>query len=89
VLQPARRGTPPSPPADGNDFLEDARDLVDLLDEPVHVVAHSYGCIGTFLAVGQRPEHVPPLTLIEPPAFQLLVLQRPLCVSLSGSTEGW
>lgn len=72
LLEPARRGTPPSPPAEGNDFTVDARDIADLLDAPTHVVAHSYGCIGTLIAVGMRPENVTTLTLIEPPTFQVL-----------------
>lgn len=69
---PARRGTPPSPPAEGNDFAADAEDIAELIDAPTHVVAHSYGCIGTLLAVAERPGLVATLTLVEPPAYQLV-----------------
>jgi pimeloyl-ACP methyl ester carboxylesterase len=72
LLQPARRGTPPSPPAEGNDFAVDAQDIAGLLDVPAHVIAHSYGCIGTLIAVGMRPDNVTSLTLVEPPAYQVL-----------------
>jgi pimeloyl-ACP methyl ester carboxylesterase len=72
LLQPARRGTPPSPPAEGNDFAVDAQDIAGLLDAPAHVVAHSYGCIGTLIAAGRRPDNVTTLTLVEPPAYQVL-----------------
>lgn len=68
---PNRRGTPPSPPADGNDYAVDAEDIADLLDEPARVVAHSYGCIGALLAVRRRPAEVLSLTVVEPPVFQL------------------
>ncbi|UOY03175.1 alpha/beta hydrolase [Blastococcus sp. PRF04-17] len=72
MVLPARRGTPPSPPAEGNDFAADAEDIAELIDAPTHVVAHSYGCIGTLLAVAKRPGLVATLTLVEPPAYQLL-----------------
>jgi pimeloyl-ACP methyl ester carboxylesterase len=72
MVLPARRGTPPSPPAEGNDFAADAEDVAELIDAPTHVVAHSYGCIGTMLAVARRARHVSTLTLVEPPAYQLL-----------------
>jgi len=65
-----RRGYPPSPPAK-HDFEVDASDLAPLLDSRPHVVAHSYGVLGTLLAAARRPRHVRSLTLIEPPLYYL------------------
>jgi pimeloyl-ACP methyl ester carboxylesterase len=64
VLQ--RRGFGSSPATDGEDFEHDAADLCDLLGEPAHVVAHSYGAIGALLAATRRPGAVRSLTLVEP-----------------------
>ena len=68
LVLPFRRGYEPSPPADP-DFEVDARDLLDLLEEPVHVVGHSYGAVASLVAAGMRPESFRTLTVIEPPAF--------------------
>ena len=69
-----RRGYPPSPPPpEGRqDFDIDASDLVSLLDVRPHVVAHSYGVLGTLIAAARRPAQVRSLTLIEPPLFYLV-----------------
>jgi pimeloyl-ACP methyl ester carboxylesterase len=69
-----RRGYPPSPPpVDGRqDFERDAADIAALLDPRPHVVAHSYGVLGTLIAASKRPAHVRSLTLIEPPLFYLV-----------------
>ena len=66
-----RRGYPPSPPRpDGrNDFDVDAADVASLLGSRPHVVAHSYGVLGSLLAAGREPERVRSLTLIEPPLY--------------------
>jgi pimeloyl-ACP methyl ester carboxylesterase len=66
-----RRGYPPSRPG-RHDFDVDAVDLQSLLDARPHVVAHSYGVLGTLIAATRRPEHVRSLTLIEPPLFHLV-----------------
>src|SRR3954453_12009762 len=69
-----RRGYPPSPPPPGRpqDFEVDAADLAPLLEEArPHVVAHSYGALGTLIAATRSPAHVRSLTLIEPPSFYL------------------
>src|SRR5215212_4414139 len=66
-----RRGYPPSPEA-RHDFDVDAADLAPLLDARPHLVAHSYGVLGTLIAAARRPEHVRSLTLIEPPLFHLV-----------------
>src|SRR5687768_6187105 len=64
-----RRGYPPSPPRpDGrNDFEVDAADVASLLGACPHVVAHSYGVLGTLIAATRQPDRVRSLTLIEPP----------------------
>lgn len=68
-----RRGYPPSPPApDGrNDFEIDAADIAPLLAGRPHVVAHSYGVLGTLIAATRAPERLRSLTLIEPPVYHL------------------
>jgi len=72
VLLAHRRGYPPSPPAPaGQDFDVDADDIAGLLAADVHVVAHSYGVLGTLIAAGRSPERVRSLTLIEPPLYFL------------------
>jgi pimeloyl-ACP methyl ester carboxylesterase len=69
-----RRGYPPSPPpADGRqDFDVDANDIEPLLDSRPHVVAHSYGVLGTLIAAARAPTRVRSLTLIEPPLYGLV-----------------
>ena len=69
-----RRGYPPSPePAGGaQDFEVDAGDIAPLLDARPHVIAHSYGVLGTLIAAGHRPHRVRSLTLIEPPLYYLV-----------------
>jgi pimeloyl-ACP methyl ester carboxylesterase len=69
-----RRGYPPSPPplGGGHDFGVDASDLAPLLDSRPHVVAHSYGVLGTLIAASRAPTRVRSLTLIEPPLFYLV-----------------
>jgi pimeloyl-ACP methyl ester carboxylesterase len=66
-----RRGYPPSPapPGGRQDFDVDASDLIPLLEQRPHVVAHSYGALGTLIAAAQRPECVRSMTLIEPPIY--------------------
>lgn len=69
-----RRGYPPSPPfPEGrHDFEVDAADVASLLDARPHIVAHSYGGLGTLIAATRRPARVRSLTLIEPPLFHLV-----------------
>jgi pimeloyl-ACP methyl ester carboxylesterase len=69
-----RRGYPPSPPPlDGRqDFEADAADVLPLLASRPHVVAHSYGVLGTLIAAAQRPKDVGSLTLIEPPLYRVV-----------------
>jgi pimeloyl-ACP methyl ester carboxylesterase len=69
-----RRGYPPSPPPPRGrqDFECDAADIVALLGSRPHVVAHSYGVLGTLIAAAQRPADVRSLTSIEPPLYYLV-----------------
>lgn len=67
-----RRGFGRSPDTERVDFERDADDLVQLLDEPAHLVGHSYGAIGCMLAAAVRPDAVRSLTLIEPPVIGLV-----------------
>lgn len=69
-----RRGYPPSPPPlhGRQDFELDAVDVLPLLSARPHVVAHSYGVLGTLIAAAQRPNDVRSLTLIEPPLYRLV-----------------
>jgi pimeloyl-ACP methyl ester carboxylesterase len=66
-----RRGYPPSPPEpDGrHDFDVDADDIAGLLAGRPHVVAHSYGTLGSAIAATRHPELVRSLTLVEPPLY--------------------
>lgn len=66
-----RRGYGRSPAADGEDFLRDAADVVELMDEAAHLIGHSYGGLGALYAAARRPEATLSLTLLEPGAFAL------------------
>jgi len=66
-----RRGFGKSTDVEGEDFELDAADVVALLDEPVHLVGHSYGGVVSLLAAAQRPDRVRSLVVFEPPAFGL------------------
>lgn len=66
-----RRGYGDSPNGGGEDYLRDAHDVVELLEDGAHVVGHSYGGLAALFAAADRPESVLSLTLIEPPAFAI------------------
>lgn len=66
LLAPDRPGHGRSPHA-GQDFEPEAALIVDqLLEEPAHLVGHSYGAIVAAYAAAARPEAISSLTLIEP-----------------------
>jgi pimeloyl-ACP methyl ester carboxylesterase len=67
-----RPGFAPNPPMARCDFETDAQGLVDLLEEPAHVVGHSYGGVIALLAASYRSESVRSLAVIEPPVMSLL-----------------
>jgi pimeloyl-ACP methyl ester carboxylesterase len=66
-----RRGYPPNPPIDREDFEVDARDVAELAVEhgPLHLMGHSYGGVIALLAAAQVPQSIRSLVVIEPPAF--------------------
>ncbi len=66
-----RRGYGRSPMVQGEDFLHDAEDIVDVMGDGAHLVGHSYGGLGALLAAARRPEATLSLTLLEPGAFAL------------------
>lgn len=71
LVVPDRRGYGSSPPADGEDFLRDAEDLAELLDDGAHLVGHSYGGLGVMVAAAHHPDETRSLALLEPPTFTL------------------
>ena len=74
LLVPDRRGYGRSPAAEGEDFLRDADDILDILDlmgDGAHLVGHSYGGLGVLVAAGRRPDETLSLTLLEPSALAL------------------
>ncbi|MGV9884418.1 alpha/beta fold hydrolase [Streptomyces sp. NPDC003006] len=71
-----RRGCGGSPPVDGQDFLVDARDVADALEEGVRPVGHSFGAVAALIAAGCHPGRVRSPTVVEPFALTL-VRERP------------
>jgi pimeloyl-ACP methyl ester carboxylesterase len=71
LLVPDRRGFGRSPEAEGEDFLRDAEDIVELMGEGAHLVGHSYGGLGVMVAAARRPDATRSLALLEPGAFTL------------------
>lgn len=69
LLLADRPGFGQSPPLERSDFDAEAPLVAELLDEPAHVVAHSYGGVISLLAAALRPDAVRSLTVVEPPAF--------------------
>jgi pimeloyl-ACP methyl ester carboxylesterase len=70
LVVPARRGYPPSPPTERQDYEADARDIAALLAvEPAHCAGFSYGGVGLAVAAAADPSRLLSLTLIEPPLF--------------------
>ncbi|MET0904338.1 MAG: alpha/beta hydrolase [Acidimicrobiales bacterium] len=70
-LAPDRRGFGGSPAATGEDFLQDARDIAELLGDGAHLVGHSYGGLGALVAAALRPEATLSLALLEPATIAL------------------
>jgi pimeloyl-ACP methyl ester carboxylesterase len=68
----SRPGFVPNPPQERCDFEADGLAIAGLLDEPAHLIGHSYGGLVALLAAAQRPEGVRSLTVIEPAVMSLL-----------------
>jgi pimeloyl-ACP methyl ester carboxylesterase len=66
-----RRGYGRSPAAQGEDFLRDAEDIAQLMENGAHLVGHSYGGLGVMFAAARRLDATLSLTLLEPGAFTL------------------
>lgn len=71
LLLPDRRGYGASPATGRADFEVDAGDIAALLDEPSHLVGHSYGAVVALLVAARHPDAVRTLTVVEPAAFAL------------------
>jgi pimeloyl-ACP methyl ester carboxylesterase len=71
LVIPSRRGFGASPPAERQDFENDAADLVPLLEPAAHLVGFSYGGLGALIAAGRRPDLIVSLTAIETPLFAI------------------
>lgn len=87
VLVPDRRGFGQSPPAEREDFLIDVPDLIEALNEPAHLVGHSYGGVVIMLAAAQRPDLVKSLTVVEAPIYQIAAQLPEVSASLERSKE--
>ena len=80
-----------SPPADGDDFEVDARDIAEALGDGAHLVAHSYGGVGALLAAAARPQagSLSYAALSRWRTRSLLIRARPsVCGSGSGILRG-
>jgi pimeloyl-ACP methyl ester carboxylesterase len=66
-----RRGYGQSPAAEGEDFLRDADDIVEVMGDGAHLVGHSYGGLGVLFAAARRPDATRSLALLEPGTFAL------------------
>jgi pimeloyl-ACP methyl ester carboxylesterase len=66
-----RPGFAPNPVADRCDFASDALEIAEMLDQPAHLVGHSYGGLIALLTAAQRPEAVRSLTVVEPAVMSL------------------
>ena len=69
LVIPARRGFQPSPPAERQDFEQDAADVAPLLGDGAHLVGFSYGGVSSALIAASAADLVTTLTLIEPPIY--------------------
>ena len=66
-----RRGYGRSPAVDGEDFLQDAADIAEIMGAGAHLVGHSYGGLGVMFAAARRPDATLSLTLLEPGTFTM------------------
>jgi pimeloyl-ACP methyl ester carboxylesterase len=66
---PWRRGYVPSVTSARQDWTLDVRDLLRVMSDGSHVVAHSYGGVSALVAAAIAPERFSSLTIIEAPLY--------------------
>jgi|SRR5581483_5296254 len=73
LIAPDMPGHGASPPGrhDAERYAVAIRD--QLLEQPVHLVGHSYGAIVAMLAAAARPNFIRSLTVVEPPATRTAI----------------
>nr|WP_275106959.1 alpha/beta fold hydrolase [Nocardia arthritidis] len=79
LIVPSRRGFSPSPAAPWQDFLVDADDLAELIEEipgGAHLVGLSYGGFGACLVTERLPHRIRSLTLVEVPLWTAAAQDR-------------
>ena len=89
LLLADRPGFGASPALERSDFEAEAPLVAELLDEPTHVVAYSYGGVISLLAATMRPDAVRSLTVVEPPAFGVARGQPAVEAFIARGTELW
>jgi pimeloyl-ACP methyl ester carboxylesterase len=89
LLLADRPGFGESPPLERCDFEAEAPLVAELLDEPMHVVAHSYGGVISLFAAAMRPDTVRSLTVVEPPAFGVARGDPAVEAFVARGTELW
>lgn len=84
-----RRGYGRSPAAEGEDFLQDADDIAEVIGDGAHLVGHSYGGLAAMFAAARRPKAALSLALLEPPAFSLAQHDGAARALVDGIREMW
>jgi pimeloyl-ACP methyl ester carboxylesterase len=87
LVVPWRRGYPPNPPVERQDWEEDAADLIALASDRPHLVGFSYGGVGAAVAVEREPERFRSLTLVEAPLWSAAVANDPEVQALAELSE--
>jgi pimeloyl-ACP methyl ester carboxylesterase len=70
VRRPGFGGPGPSPA--GSDWIAEGDAVAELLEQPTHLVGHSYGAMVALQATSSRPNGVQSLTVVEPPVYSLV-----------------
>jgi pimeloyl-ACP methyl ester carboxylesterase len=89
LLLADRPGFGQSPPLERCDFEAEAPLVAELLDEPTHIVAHSYGGVISLLTAALRPGAVRSLAVVEPPAFGVARRQPAVEDFIARGTKLW
>ncbi len=67
-----RHGFGKNPSTEHGNYLADAKDIANMLDDRSHLVGHSGGGLVCLLAANYRPDAIRSLTVIEPPDFTIM-----------------